>query len=140
MMFHCPDLGGASGWSYREGILLQPIKSTNQIYVVTRHQYRNVAVFSGYFITITLFTLVKVILRSITDSSRPSHHCRRTTNGLDRGHCRQLTHEKDSALLLDESCSVHKPRVEASTRNSASVPLKRKASSSKTCYGVRAPH
>ena len=85
------------------------------------------AVFSGFYITIMIFTRVKVILRSITDRSRPSHHCRRITSGLDRGHCRQLTHEKDSALLLDESWTVHKPRVEANTRNSASVPLKRKA-------------
>ena len=39
MTRHYPDLGSASDWSYREGKLLQPIKSTTQIRAVTRHQY-----------------------------------------------------------------------------------------------------
>ena len=39
MTRHYPDLGTASDWSYREGKLLQPIKSTTQIRAVTRHQY-----------------------------------------------------------------------------------------------------
>ena len=34
-----PDLGIASDWSFREESLLQPITSTTQIWVVTRHQY-----------------------------------------------------------------------------------------------------
>ena len=34
-----PDLGSASHWSCREGNLLHLIRSTTQIWVVTRHQY-----------------------------------------------------------------------------------------------------
>ena len=34
-----PDLSSASDWSCRVGNLLQPIRSTPQIWVVTRHQY-----------------------------------------------------------------------------------------------------
>ena len=34
-----PDLGSASDWSCRVGNLIQPIRSTTQIWVVTRHQY-----------------------------------------------------------------------------------------------------
>ena len=34
-----PDLGSASDWPCGVGNLLQPIKSTTQIWVVTRHQY-----------------------------------------------------------------------------------------------------
>ena len=36
---HYPDLGSASDWSCGVGNLLQPIRSTAQIRVVTRHQY-----------------------------------------------------------------------------------------------------
>ena len=36
---HYPDLGSASDWSCRVGNLIQPIRSTTQIWVVTRHQY-----------------------------------------------------------------------------------------------------
>ena len=39
MTLHYPDLGSVSDWSYRVGNLLQPIRSTTQIWVVTRHQY-----------------------------------------------------------------------------------------------------
>ena len=39
MTCHYPDLGSASDWSYRVGNLFQPIRSTTQIWVVTRHQY-----------------------------------------------------------------------------------------------------
>ena len=45
MTFHYPNLGGASDWSYREGNLFQPIRSTTQIWVVTRYQYGNVGCF-----------------------------------------------------------------------------------------------
>ena len=34
-----PDLGIASDWSCRGGNLLQPIRCTAQVWVVTRHQY-----------------------------------------------------------------------------------------------------
>ena len=34
-----PDLGSASDWSCRVENLLQPTRSTTQIWVVTRHQY-----------------------------------------------------------------------------------------------------
>ena len=34
-----PDLGSASDWSCCEGNLLQPIRSTTQFLIVTRHQY-----------------------------------------------------------------------------------------------------
>ena len=39
MTCHYPDLGGASDWLCRVGNLIQPIRSTTQIWVVTRHQY-----------------------------------------------------------------------------------------------------
>ena len=40
MMTRCyPDLASASDWSCRVGNLIQPIRSTTQIWVVTRHQY-----------------------------------------------------------------------------------------------------
>ena len=39
MTCHHPDLGSASDWSCRVGNLIQPIRSTTQIWVVTRHQY-----------------------------------------------------------------------------------------------------
>ena len=39
MTFHLPDLGSASDWSCRVGYFLQPIWSTTQIWLVTRHQY-----------------------------------------------------------------------------------------------------
>ena len=39
MTRHYPDLGSASDWSCHVGNLLQPIRSTTQIWVVTRHQY-----------------------------------------------------------------------------------------------------
>jgi len=39
MTCHYPDLGSASDWSCCEENLLQPIRSTTQISVVTRHQY-----------------------------------------------------------------------------------------------------
>ena len=39
MTRHYPDLGSASEWSCRVGNLIQPIRSTTQIWVVTRHQY-----------------------------------------------------------------------------------------------------
>ena len=35
MTHHYPDLGSASDWSYRAGNLIQPIRSTAQIWVVT---------------------------------------------------------------------------------------------------------
>ena len=34
-----PDLGSVSEWSQGVGSLLQPIRSTTQIWVMTRHQY-----------------------------------------------------------------------------------------------------
>ena len=39
MTRHYPDLGGDSDWSRRVGNLFQPIRSTTQIWVVTRHRY-----------------------------------------------------------------------------------------------------
>ena len=39
MTHHYSDLGGASDWSCRVGNLLQPVGSTAQIWVVTRHHY-----------------------------------------------------------------------------------------------------
>ena len=39
MTRHYPDLGSTSDWSCRVGNLFQPIRSTTQIWVVTRHQY-----------------------------------------------------------------------------------------------------
>ena len=40
------DLGSASDWSCPKGNLLQPIRSTNQTWVVKRHQYGISALFS----------------------------------------------------------------------------------------------
>ena len=39
MTRHYPNLDSASDWSCRVGNLIQPIRSTTQIWVVTRHQY-----------------------------------------------------------------------------------------------------
>ena len=39
MTRHYPDLGSASHWSCRVENLLQPIRSTTQIWVAMRHQY-----------------------------------------------------------------------------------------------------
>ena len=39
MTRHYPDLGSASDWSCRARKLIQPVKSTTQVWVVTRHQY-----------------------------------------------------------------------------------------------------
>ena len=39
MTHHYPDLGSASDWSCHLVNLIQPITSTTQIWVVTRHQY-----------------------------------------------------------------------------------------------------
>ena len=39
MTRHYPDLGSASDWSCCVGTLIQPIRGTTQIWVVTRHQY-----------------------------------------------------------------------------------------------------
>ena len=39
MTRHYPDLASASDWSCRVGNLIQPIRSTTQIWVVTRHKY-----------------------------------------------------------------------------------------------------
>ena len=36
---HYPDMGSASDWSCSVGNLIQPIRSTTQIWIVTRHQY-----------------------------------------------------------------------------------------------------
>ena len=38
-MCHYPDPGSASDWSCRKKNLLQPIRNTTQIWVVTRHHY-----------------------------------------------------------------------------------------------------
>ena len=46
MTRHYPELGSASYWSFRVGNLIQPIRSTTQIWVMTRHQYRNSALVS----------------------------------------------------------------------------------------------
>jgi len=39
MTRHYPDLANASDWSCRVGNLIQPIRSTTQIWLVTCHQY-----------------------------------------------------------------------------------------------------
>ena len=39
MTCHYPGLRSASDWSSRMGNLIQPIRSTTQIWVVSRHQY-----------------------------------------------------------------------------------------------------
>ena len=39
MMRHYPDLGTASDWSCHVGNLIQPIRGTTQMWVVTHHQY-----------------------------------------------------------------------------------------------------
>ena len=39
MTYHNPDLGSASDWLCRVWNLLQPIRSSTQIWVVTRHLY-----------------------------------------------------------------------------------------------------
>ena len=71
-------------------------------------------------------TLVKVIFFCIADNSKASHQCLMLAKGLDRGHFRQLTHEKDSVLEEEASWGVQSPRVEAKTRNSASGSWRKK--------------
>ena len=39
MMCHYPELGSACVWSCHVGNLIQPIRSTTQIWVLMRHQY-----------------------------------------------------------------------------------------------------
>ena len=39
MTRHSQDLGSASDWSCHVGNLIQPIRSTTQIWIVMRHQY-----------------------------------------------------------------------------------------------------
>ena len=39
MTCHWPDMGRVSDWTCCAGNLLQPIRNTTQIWVVTRHQY-----------------------------------------------------------------------------------------------------
>ena len=39
MTRHYPELGYASDWLWRVGNLIQPIRSTTQIWAVTLHQY-----------------------------------------------------------------------------------------------------
>ena len=39
MTRHYPELDSASHWLYRVGNLIQPIRSTTQIWVMTRYQY-----------------------------------------------------------------------------------------------------
>ena len=46
MTRHYPDLGSASDWLCHLGNLIQPIKSTTQIWVVTHHHYGNSALVS----------------------------------------------------------------------------------------------
>ena len=43
---HYPDLGSASDWLNQISHVARPIKSTTQIWVVTRHQYENSALVS----------------------------------------------------------------------------------------------
>ena len=43
MTRHYPDLGSVSEWTQGVGSLLQPIRSTTQIWVVTRYQYAGVS-------------------------------------------------------------------------------------------------
>ena len=39
MMRHYPDLGSASDWLNQISHVARPIRSTSQVYIVTRHQY-----------------------------------------------------------------------------------------------------
>ena len=41
MTYHCQDLGSAFDWSFYMANLLQPIRGTIKIWVVTHHQQRN---------------------------------------------------------------------------------------------------
>ena len=53
------DLGSASHWSCRVGNLLQPIRSTTQIWVVTRRQYG----IHRLFLTQNVVCFLKLTLR-----------------------------------------------------------------------------
>ena len=84
MTRHYPDLGNAFDWSCRVGHLLQPIKSTIQIWVVTRHQCGISALISQ-----TLF-------------------CRETSGGVAR--CRlfsQATRQRKPMRLTKGRSSAH---------------------------------
>ena len=39
MTHHCPDLGSASDWLNQISHTARPIRSTTQVWIVTRHQY-----------------------------------------------------------------------------------------------------
>ena len=73
MTRHNPHLGSASDWSCRVGNLIQPIRSTAQVWVVTRHQYGISALVSqtsfggetsGSFAKCRLFSKAKIFWRS----------------------------------------------------------------------------
>ena len=49
MKLHCPDLVSAYDWPKQIFHAARPIRSTNQIWVVTRHQYGNSALVSTSF-------------------------------------------------------------------------------------------
>ena len=51
MMCHYPDLGSDSDWSCGKRNLLQPIRSTTQIRVVTHHQYESLHSFLRWHFT-----------------------------------------------------------------------------------------
>ena len=51
MMCHYPDLGSDSDWSCCKRNLLQPIRSTTRIWVVTHHQYESLHSFLRWHFT-----------------------------------------------------------------------------------------
>ena len=83
MTRHYPDLGSASDWSCRVGNLIQPIRSTTQIWVVTRHQYGISALVSqtsfggetsGSVAKCRLFSQAICLLTELIDHKRIEHY------------------------------------------------------------------
>ena len=95
MTRHYPDLGSASDWSCRVGNLIQPIRSTTQIWVVMRHQYGISALVSqtsfggetrGSIAKCQLFSQATSLYNNLDSESSPDH-LQSSTSPLLLSHC-----------------------------------------------------
>ena len=95
MTRHYPDLGSASDWSCRVGNLIQPIRSTTQIWVVMRHQYGISALVSqtsfggetrGSIAKFQLFSQATSLYNNLDSESSPDH-LQSSTSPLLLSHC-----------------------------------------------------
>ena len=101
MTRHNPDLGFTSDWSCSVGNLLQPIRSTTQIWVVTRHQYGSCALVSRrYFAG-----------KPVVTSRNVGCFLRLWNRLFSKSFCWKTISFRAYYLVLDWSCSktVHSP-------------------------------